>query len=164
MYMIIKEFGKNVFNDLKVDLKVIAKYTTRIIPGIPEIDISDFEKEDFLEEIKLSEEVKNSIKDILDKILEKNEKLLLIIDELDRCKPSYAVKVLERIKHFFNDDRIVIFLAVNTRELSHTIKKFYGSYFNSGYYLEKLFDYKVDIPIVQQDRYFRNYFSKRRKI
>ena len=49
--------------------------------------------------------------------LKKGNRLIIMVDELDRCKPSYAVKLLERIKHYFTNDRITFVFSVNTYEL-----------------------------------------------
>ena len=48
--------------------------------------------------------------------------LIVMIDELDRCRPSYAVELLEVAKHLFAVDHIVFVLAVNRSELAHSIK------------------------------------------
>ena len=51
-----------------------------------------------------------------------NRPLMVMIDELDRCRPSYAVELLEVAKHLFSVDRIVFVLAVNCDQLAHSVK------------------------------------------
>lgn len=43
--------------------------------------------------------------------------MVVFIDELDRCKPDYAIRLLERIKHYFGDERITFVLSLNMDEL-----------------------------------------------
>lgn len=69
----------------------------------------------------------------------------IFIDELDRCKPTYAVEMLESIKHVFDIPGLVFIVATNTKELQHTIKAVYGQGFNAESYLNRFFDSKYFI-------------------
>lgn len=79
----------------------------------------------------------------LAKITEKlDQPLVFIVDELDRCKPEFAIRLIERIKHFFDIPKVVFVLAVNKKQLEESINSFYG--FTSAYnYLEKFIDFSV---------------------
>ena len=68
-----------------------------------------------------------------------NRPLIVVIDELDRCRPSYAVELLEIAKHLFAVDRIVFVLAINRTELAHSIKALYGRDFDAQGYLRRFF-------------------------
>ena len=70
---------------------------------------------------------------------EKGHPLIVIIDELDRCRPSYAVELLENAKHLFSVDHIVFVLAVNRSELVHSVKALYGDGFDALGYLAPVF-------------------------
>lgn len=63
--------------------------------------------------------------------------MIIFIDELDRCKPSFAVHLLEQIKHYLYDERIIFVLSVNQEELQYTIKHFYGNEFDASRYLDR---------------------------
>ena len=76
--------------------------------------------------------------------------LIVMIDELDRCRPSYAVEFLEVAKHLFAVDHIVFVLAVNRSELAHSIKALYGADFDAKGYLRRFFD--VDFVLPAPDR------------
>ncbi len=76
--------------------------------------------------------------------------LIVIVDELDRCRPSYAVELLEVAKHLFGVDHIVFVLAVNRIQLTHSIKALYGSEFDAAGYLRRFFD--VDFRLPDPDR------------
>ena len=72
--------------------------------------------------------------------------LIVIIDELDRCRPTYAVELLETAKHLFSVDHVVFVLAINGRELSHSVKSLYGICFDADRYLRRFFDAAVSLP------------------
>lgn len=82
--------------------------------------------------------------------------LVVLIDELDRCRPSYAVELLEIAKHLFTVDHIVFVLAINRTELSHSIKALYGSSFNAERYLRRFFDVSFRLPEPDRQRYVRS--------
>ncbi|MBQ7975665.1 MAG: hypothetical protein IJ300_08280, partial [Clostridia bacterium] len=73
-------------------------------------------------------------------------KLVVIIDELDRCKPSFAIQTLEVIKHLFDVENIVFLFAVDIEQLSHSISSIYGQGFDSVGYLCRFFDYIAKMP------------------
>ncbi|WP_159166346.1 MULTISPECIES: KAP family P-loop NTPase fold protein [Aeromonas] len=63
----------------------------------------------------------------------------ILIDELDRCRPSYAVEMLETIKHIFDILGVVFVLATDTEQLQHAIKVIYGEGFDAESYLGRFF-------------------------
>ncbi|TNH40943.1 KAP family P-loop NTPase fold protein [Paracoccus haeundaensis] len=77
-----------------------------------------------------------------------NSPLYIVIDELDRCRPTYALEMLERIKHLFDVEGLVFILSTNTSQLSHSIRAVYGSEFASEDYLSRFFSrtYHLDDP------------------
>lgn len=74
--------------------------------------------------------------------------MYVFIDELDRCKPSYAIQLLEGIKHIFGTRGVYFIIATNKPQLSHSIKAVYGGEFDSDTYLQRFFDqeYRLDTP------------------
>ncbi|EKP0260462.1 NTPase KAP [Aeromonas sobria] len=64
----------------------------------------------------------------------------ILIDELDRCRPSYAVEMLETIKHIFDIPGVVFVLATDTEQLQHAVKVIYGSEFDAYTYLSRFFN------------------------
>lgn len=79
---------------------------------------------------------------------EHGNRLVFFIDELDRCRPDYAVRLLERIKHYFDDDRITFVFSINMSQLQGIVKGYYGSELNALRYLDKFFDLRVGLPEV----------------
>ena len=82
-----------------------------------------------------------------------NRPLIVVIDELDRCRPSYAVELLEVAKHLFAVDHIVFVLAVNRSELAHSIRALYGSGFDAEGYLLRFFDVDFRLPDPDRDAF-----------
>ncbi len=69
----------------------------------------------------------------------KQKQAFIFIDELDRCRPSYAVEMLEVIKHFFDMPNVVFVVATDTEQLQHAVKAVYGDDFNATLYLGRFF-------------------------
>ena len=72
--------------------------------------------------------------------------LIIAIDELDRCRPSYAVELLEIVKHLFAVNDIVFVLAIDKSQLIHAIKAIYGYEFDSIGYLRRFIDLDFRLP------------------
>ena len=109
-----------------------------------------------LEALKGQKDIEELVGAFLTSLLpEKGDRLIVFIDELDRCKPSYAVRLLERIKHYFTHDNITFVFSVNTNELQHTIKKHYGDDFDGSRYLDRFFDLRVTLPPPNMQNFFR---------
>lgn len=74
------------------------------------------------------------------------DKLVIIIDELDRCKPTFAVQTLEIVKHLFNVPNVVFIFSLDITQLRHCVQRVYGDEFDSVGYLERFFDYTTLLP------------------
>ena len=101
-----------------------------------------------IENHHLEKETIQDFKKELNQLADKLEKpLVFIIDELDRCRPDFAIRLIERIKHFFDIPKIVFVLVMNKPQLLQSVKSFYGydSEMN-GDYLEKFVDFTVHLP------------------
>lgn len=75
-------------------------------------------------------ELKNAIQEFRDKlklIQEKlNKRIIIFIDELDRCHPMYTIKTLEIIKHFFGIPNVVFVLAVDKSQIENSVRTVFG--------------------------------------
>lgn len=78
--------------------------------------------------------------------------IFIFIDELDRCRPDYAVSLLEIVKHFFDIDKFVFVIATDTNQLQHSIKNLYGNEFAANDYLGRFFHrrFSLKAPNVEQ--------------
>lgn len=74
--------------------------------------------------------------------------IIIVIDELDRCRPTYAIRLLEEIKHLFDVPGIVFVLAIHTEQLAHSVSGVYGSNFDGRAYLRRFIDrrYSLEEP------------------
>lgn len=136
----------------------IIKYATA---GMVDIKHDFFSKEwdnkQLTDNIQTSEEIKKVFKEAIKELLAENKnKMLIIIDEIDRCKPTFAIDLLENIKHFYDDDRIVFIVGTNNRQLSSLVKKVYGDKYDGSTYLDKFFDINLELP----NNYMETYIDK----
>lgn len=92
----------------------------------------------------------------LTKALGKKGPVIIFIDELDRCRPDYAVRLLEVLKHVFNSKGICFISSANISQLEHSIKTIYGSEFNSELYLDRFFNYRLVLPKPSVGDYIRS--------
>ena len=72
--------------------------------------------------------------------------IILFIDELDRCRPDYAVDMLEVIKHVFEVENVKIVLVTNTKQLRAAINHRYGVEVDAHKYLDKFLKYSFALP------------------
>lgn len=75
--------------------------------------------------------------------------LVLIIDELDRCRPTFAVAMLERIKHFFDVPGLVFVLSCDLEQLKASTRKVYGADLDAAEYLRRFIDLELRLPRVR---------------
>ena len=61
--------------------------------------------------------------------------VVVMVDELDRCSPEYAVEMLQLLEHVFCAENVVFVVSMNRAELVHSVKAFYGQGFNADLYL-----------------------------
>jgi len=66
--------------------------------------------------------------------------MVVAIDELDRCRPDYAIRFIEAIKHLFNTENVVFVITTNIDQMAHTVKAVYGQTFDAEEYLNRFFD------------------------
>lgn len=84
----------------------------------------------------------------------------IFIDELDRCRPSYAVEMLEVVKHFFNVPNIVFVIATDTEQLQHAVKAVYGVGFDASTYLGRFFKRRFTLNDISRSAFIEAYLSE----
>ncbi len=72
--------------------------------------------------------------------------LVVILDELDRCKPTFAVDAVEKIKHLFSVQNVVFVLVMNKTQLEQSVKIIYGQELDAHTYLQKFINLETRIP------------------
>ncbi len=73
-------------------------------------------------------------------------RLVIVVDELDRCRPTFALEMLEVMKHLFDVDRIVFVLAVDVAQLRESVATVYGRGIDSREYLRRFIDMQFALP------------------
>lgn len=98
--------------------------------------------------IKEHMNAENNINALKDKLAElaRIQKIVLVIDELDRCRPSFSVMLLEKVKHIFDIENVTTILVTNLEQLKSAINHTYGSTIDSQNYLDKFIKYTIALP------------------
>lgn len=155
------EKAKNPIIDL-ASAKILGKTLLNIFMKLGTagaIDSSDlmgtaFEKTDPFESITTTDEIKQKMNELLSEIT-KEKKLIIVIDELDRCKPTFAIELLEVIKHYFNHNNVHFLICSNKAELEHTVRNVYGQKFNGYEYLDRFIDLEYNLPAPNVSNYVK---------
>jgi hypothetical protein len=123
------------------------------------LDIFEEDVKDYATRKKSITEFKKSLFEFV--TTESAEKpLIFIIDELDRCRPNYAVSILEQIKHFFSVPNIVFVLSIDKTQLGHAICGVYGSeQIDTDEYLKRFIDIEYSIPNPEEGKFFEYLFE-----
>jgi hypothetical protein len=90
-----------------------------------------------------------------------NNPIYIFVDELDRCKPTFSIELLEGIKHIFSVSGVVFVLSINTEQLANSICAVYGEKFNGHMYLKRFADYQLTLPTPKFDDYIDELVGKR---
>ncbi|ROV60174.1 hypothetical protein EGH82_10240 [Vibrio ponticus] len=150
------ESDDSLFSDISDDLQEL---------GLEPSDLTDSLKETFssmLEQKKRIEGIDSFKKTLIELSTayfkvhsDKKIPIYVLIDELDRCRPTYAIEVIESVKHFFNTENFVFVLATDTEQLQHSIKAVYGEGFDSASYLSRFFDNTIVLEAPKLEEYVK---------
>lgn len=92
--------------------------------------------------------------------LARDRTVVVIIDELDRCLPDYAIRVMERLHHLFSGiNNCVTIMGVDKGQLNQTIKQIFGVDTNTTNYLKKFIDYEIQLGVGRIGGGFREKYS-----
>lgn len=85
--------------------------------------------------------------------------ICIFIDELDRCRPTYAIELLEAVKHIFSIGGLFFIIATDSRQLAHSINAVYGNKFNSSAYLKRFFYTEYSLSEVNYENMAKHLLS-----
>jgi hypothetical protein len=96
---------------------------------------------DYQARVQSAATFQSRMREMLSQVAEKGVDLpfFVLIDELDRCRPTYAIEMLEQVKHLFDIDDVVFLIATDGEQLSHAIRAVYGEGFDGKRYLLRFF-------------------------
>lgn len=80
------------------------------------------------------------------KTCDTHKPLVFIVDELDRCKPTFALELLEKIKHIFSISNVHFILSTHLLQLESTVRYSYGSDVDARIYLQKFYNVVLHFP------------------
>lgn len=156
---------------------VLLKNIPNIISGIVEkktgIEVEKIVPNDDIssiigDKIDNYQNVKNSIKKFKDELAnlaqeslcETGKPIIIFVDELDRCRPDFAIKLLERIKHLFSVENIIFVLGIDKDALSNSIKVVYGESTKINGYLARFIDIEYKLKEISVEQYIKYLFEK----
>lgn len=139
---------KKIINKISLPTLAVANQILSIIPGLKELSpmsiaeiqkkLKDIQKKvgtnlSAFSDLKEKKDAFSGVKELLKEYVKlKNETsgnekpTYILVDELDRCSPEYAVKFLETIHHFFCVKGLVFIIAIDPGQLRSYVEKIYG--------------------------------------
>jgi hypothetical protein len=92
---------------------------------------------------------------VAEMLRERADRLVLFIDELDRCNPAFALMLLERVKFILTMDNVIVVFSTNVSQLAHTVEGYYGGGFDGSKYLTRYYDKRLALSEVKASSYIR---------
>lgn len=78
-------------------------------------------------------------------------KIVFFVDELDRCRPNFAIEVIEKIKHLFSTENVFFILAINSQQLIDILRHSYGiNASHAKVYLQKFVHIETKLPALDR--------------
>lgn len=160
---LVEQYEKKLKNAAKTGANTLAKLSSKIakfkdvISGIKEV-IQNFHNpidlkpiNDFKTYQTLLQETQELLNEITQKgeYREKQTKLIVLVDEIDRCLPDEQLKILERLHHLFDVKNCVVFCALNMQCVSQNVATTYG--IDGVEYLRKFFDFTFKLETSASD-------------
>jgi len=148
------------FKKVAIDVAKIAGYTilhnvcgetVTQMAKAAEAAASETEKDPIIkykERLDLLKNFRSILQDVITQTRQK--KLVIIIDELDRCRPTFAIQTLELVKHLFAVKGLNFIFALDIKQLSCSVKTIYGQEMDATGYLCRFFDYISQLPMLDK--------------
>ncbi len=119
--------------------------------GTPKRDLL----QEYLDERRTKDKLKEHLSELSSSVRhDTNHPLVFIIDELDRCRPTFAIELLERVKHIFDVPDLVFVFGINRDELCKSLASVYGD-IDVDVYLRRFFDMEFTLPAVDSAEFGR---------
>lgn len=139
---------------LRAGATLVSKLASSSVPFVPDVaqvitQTGEQMQTAFKKGLESHRETVGAIRDFRDALSnlgDSNLPVVVCVDELDRCRPNYAIEFLEIAKHIFDVDGITFVLTVNMTELANSVKAMYGSNFDGTTYLRRFVDHVVFLP------------------
>ncbi len=152
---VIKDTDIESIKDIKNDL---ASETSITLSKYIEDKINSFAEEK--NDIKVFKDNLTLLGESIKKV--QSFPLLIIIDELDRCKPDFSLKLIERVKHLFSVENVSFLFLVNIEQLENIIRNIYGNNIDANNYLHKFINITTKLPKLElqgSNKYYNQYIN-----
>ncbi|EGT4022577.1 hypothetical protein MWV32_003444 [Clostridioides difficile] len=156
----IKEKGKKLVKKLT---PVVIKVATAGLVSPNDVHLDDkvkdsiidvsgnlFDVDEYVEQKEIRKEFEKELKEYQEKL---GKTVIFFIDELDRCRPTFAIETLERVKHLFNLENFIFVLGIDKESLSNSIKVIYGNGTDINGYLARFIDVEYNLSDVHLKYY-----------
>ncbi len=161
----LKEFASEFFRIAGTLLKQNALSVLHHYTGLTgELDGKEQPQRDLLQEYLDQRATKDELKQHLVKMAaavykDSEHPLVFIIDELDRCRPTFAIELLERVKHIFDVPNLVFVFGINRNELCSALQSVYGN-IDATVYLRRFFDMEFMLSETDSADFCRNLIDR----
>lgn len=166
---LLKQQLNNVKNKIKPYTKLATttgvKMFTAGIVNLENVNLGNYNESQLIDlagklgdlaikEISASKKVRSELKKEMVKYQESsNKKVIFFIDELDRCRPSFAIELLEVIKHLFDVNNFIFVISIDKEQLSYSVSTIYGQNMDTLGYLRRFFDLDYKLPKIDTKKY-----------
>ncbi|UHQ54393.1 KAP family P-loop NTPase fold protein [Microbulbifer sp. YPW16] len=131
------------------DIEALGDIQNEVATGVSGV-VGDFIEERLTcheKDIETLESFKSTLSQIPSMLTPTGETpLIIIVDELDRCRPNYAVELIEKIKHLFSVRNVIFILVMHRRQLEEAVKCVYGTNIDAHTYLQKFINIETSLP------------------
>lgn len=149
-----KEFAKKICEKTSLQIGVNFGVLNCSANFDPSKKMIDSEYNELKNEIR---SFKSKLKSIQEKL---GKKIIIFVDELDRCNPMYAIKTLEIVKHLFGIPNIIFVLSVDKKQLENSVKRIFGTNVVVNGYLRKFIDVDFQLPDSSNEQLIRYHLHK----
>lgn len=138
--------------DTSLNLPLLISEIINCILAIHNIDIdiknlsNCFDEKDFLEDYRARTELRQKLNRLISSLIPRVARFaILFIDDLDRCRPEFAIRFLEQTKAIFQLPNVIVVYSTDIVQLSRSLEGVYGSHFAGRAYLERFYDKRIEL-------------------
>lgn len=145
---------------VKSKLPALKEYVDEGVSSIGELATILTKTADPLQEYQDRKNLEKHVNLLIDKALHlagskerPADAIVIFVDELDRCRPSYAIEVLESVKHLLVRPDVVVIFSVDAQQLAEVIRGTYGINYSAEHYLKRFYDVSLRLSRVDPDSF-----------
>ena len=154
-----KVLGSFACRALHIDTEIGKEIVSGITDAASDI-LTDDIPQTIYDSYSSTQEKKRVFTKLSEEFATEDKPLLIFIDELDRCRPTFAIETLESVKHFFDLPNVIFVFSLDSTQLKKSIQAVYGDIDSVGY-LQRFFDYEISLP---ESSDYRDFLSSRLSI